>query len=178
MMAVRADRAAGCIEAAGISQVAGSRKRRCGRCCFRPQSAAEAFTAAPSVAYRASRRRRLRRHTGCGGKYNVLQLRARPFCLGDTLFPIHFLMLTAIPLWLLRAARLERAGRCVRRAVRSFRFPCGSGCRNRCRSCCGTVEVPARVAAYALAVLEAICCARSRFPSAPRWNRSGRRCSP
>ena len=56
---------------------------------------------APSVAYRAQ----ITVPPVEGGtlavvKYNLLQLR-QTFLFGDTLFPIHFLVLTGVSLWLL-----------------------------------------------------------------------------
>lgn len=110
---------------------------------------------APSVAYRASiTPPPIEGGTLAVVKYNVLQLR-QTFLFGDTLFPIHFLMLTAIPLWLLlRAARRRSVPDGVFAVLSVISFSVWFWLPEQVPELLwNSPEVPARVAAYALAVL-------------------------
>ncbi len=110
---------------------------------------------APSVAYRAG----ITAPPVEGGtlavmKYNLLQLR-QTFLFGDTLFPIHFLMLTAVPLWLLvRTVRRKKVLDGLFTVLAAVVFAAWFWLPEQIPELLSySHEVPRRIAAYALAIL-------------------------
>lgn len=110
---------------------------------------------APSVFYRSS----ITAPPVEGGtlavvKYNLLELR-HTFLFGDTLFPIHFLVLTAVPLWLLiRTVRRKKVLDGLFAILASVEFAAWFWLPDHVPELLSNIhDVPRRIDIYALAVL-------------------------
>ena len=87
-------------------------------------------------------------------KYNLLELR-HTFLFGDTLFPIHFLVLTAVPLWLLiRTVRRKKVLDGLFAILASVEFAAWFWLPDHVPELLSNIhDVPRRIDIYALAVL-------------------------